>query len=159
MLEVAEEPVLLDPGCVEEDEARDRERERDVQVRRRRLQEKEEPAEAGQENEEEKRADDRQVFLAVMRNVLLDDIAQKVHEDLEHVLRAAGSILAIAPRHEEGKNGAEKEDDEGHRDVIRNPAKKLAMLPSGRDAAHVECLLYTSPSPRDRTRSRMPSSA
>src|SRR5450830_1879125 len=138
MLEVAEEPVLPDPGCVEEDEARDRERERDVQVRRRRLQEKEEPAEAGQENEEEKRADDRQVFLAVMRNVLLDDIAQKVHEDLEHVLRAAGSILAIAPRHEEGKNGAEKEDDEGHRDVIRNPAKKLAMLPSGRDAAHVE---------------------
>ena len=35
---------------------------------------------------------------------------------------------------------------------------------SGRDAANFEeviydCLLYTSPSPRDRTRSRMPSSA
>ena len=27
------------------------------------------------------------------------------------------------------------------------------------DAEHLGCLLYTSPSPRDRTRSRMPSSA
>ena len=32
----------------------------------------------------------------------------------------------------------------------------LAALAAGR---HVVCLLYTSPSPRDRTRSRMPSSA
>ena len=30
---------------------------------------------------------------------------------------------------------------------------------SGSIAAHNACLLYTSPSPRDRTRSRMPSSA
>ena len=29
----------------------------------------------------------------------------------------------------------------------------------GGDAFHLACLLYTSPSPRDRTRSRMPSSA
>ena len=32
-------------------------------------------------------------------------------------------------------------------------------LPGQRGALHPLCLLYTSPSPRDRTRSRMPSSA
>ena len=35
----------------------------------------------------------------------------------------------------------------------------LACLRPGDDALHMSCLLYTSPSPRDRTRSRMPSSA
>ena len=30
---------------------------------------------------------------------------------------------------------------------------------SGKSSSHGSCLLYTSPSPRDRTRSRMPSSA
>src|ERR1035437_1645944 len=122
MLEVAEEPVLLDPGGVEEEEARDRERERDVQVRRRRLQEEEEPAEVAQEDEEEERPGDRQVLLAVMRNVLLDDIAQKVHEDLEHVLRGAGCVLAVAPGREEEEHRAEKEDDDRHGNVVRNPA-------------------------------------
>ena len=29
----------------------------------------------------------------------------------------------------------------------------------GEHPQHIDCLLYTSPSPRDRTRSRMPSSA
>ena len=36
-------------------------------------------------------------------------------------------------------------------DIWKDPAKAKEMLQS--------CLLYTSPSPRDRTRSRMPSSA
>ena len=40
---------------------------------------------------------------------------------------------------------------------------KVAFFAAGRAIAekwaHVACLLYTSPSPRDRTRSRMPSSA
>ena len=35
----------------------------------------------------------------------------------------------------------------------------IASVPAGRVADVVDCLLYTSPSPRDRTRSRMPSSA
>ena len=43
------------------------------------------------------------------------------------------------------------------KDIIRSVADPLAKLTS---AIHVYgCLLYTSPSPRDRTRSRMPSSA
>ena len=36
---------------------------------------------------------------------------------------------------------------------------KMLLFRSGIDAEGYVCLLYTSPSPRDRTRSRMPSSA
>ena len=35
----------------------------------------------------------------------------------------------------------------------------MIKIPSGYDEPILVCLLYTSPSPRDRTRSRMPSSA
>ena len=39
-------------------------------------------------------------------------------------------------------------------------ARCLASMPNKQGAALIAiCLLYTSPSPRDRTRSRMPSSA
>ena len=53
---------------------------------------------------------------------------------------------------------------DGHRVTVlaRNPSK----LPPGKYSLTIQlgdvldaCLLYTSPSPRDRTRSRMPSSA
>jgi len=40
-------------------------------------------------------------------------------------------------------------------DLLPEPAKELAA----KGAVACSCLLYTSPSPRDRTRSRMPSSA
>ena len=39
---------------------------------------------------------------------------------------------------------------------LRKHQKDIAK---GKDVAYWDCLLYTSPSPRDRTRSRMPSSA
>ena len=38
-------------------------------------------------------------------------------------------------------------------------ASKFAMVPVLTAGIYLVCLLYTSPSPRDRTRSRMPSSA
>ena len=37
--------------------------------------------------------------------------------------------------------------------------KLIDVLENSKDEVSVPCLLYTSPSPRDRTRSRMPSSA
>ena len=37
--------------------------------------------------------------------------------------------------------------------------KKGVIIKSGTEVGFLNCLLYTSPSPRDRTRSRMPSSA
>ena len=46
---------------------------------------------------------------------------------------------------------------------IKNRPSNKPMIIVGSDIAQIEklvdCLLYTSPSPRDRTRSRMPSSA
>ena len=42
---------------------------------------------------------------------------------------------------------------------LRNPETEISIAVVGKYAQHKDCLLYTSPSPRDRTRSRMPSSA
>ena len=39
------------------------------------------------------------------------------------------------------------------------PATNASRWPNNNDGVKMVCLLYTSPSPRDRTRSRMPSSA
>ena len=47
--------------------------------------------------------------------------------------------------------------DEGARKAIEDNELRLASQPSVDIKSY--CLLYTSPSPRDRTRSRMPSSA
>ena len=47
-----------------------------------------------------------------------------------------------------------------HEEVMSGPGKGMIMEAKMNDYQQVEgCLLYTSPSPRDRTRSRMPSSA
>ena len=53
-----------------------------------------------------------------------------------------------------------QEEDKG--DPQSQQEHLMAMVRSLREspiAIHTACLLYTSPSPRDRTRSRMPSSA
>jgi anthranilate phosphoribosyltransferase len=49
-----------------------------------------------------------------------------------------------------------------HAHRIEVPGRCVDIVGTGGDRAHtvnISCLLYTSPSPRDRTRSRMPSSA
>ena len=59
-------------------------------------------------------------------------------------------------------------DEDGHRLVVRNGFHEPREVTTAAGAIPVRaprvndkrtCLLYTSPSPRDRTRSRMPSSA
>ena len=44
-------------------------------------------------------------------------------------------------------------------DGVSDAARSFALTLTGSITATNTCLLYTSPSPRDRTRSRMPSSA
>ena len=71
------------------------------------------------------------------------------------ILRRCDAVSVVAFRFGSSTNdrgGEETRDDRPPRD-IRESRKKLALG----DAE--TCLLYTSPSPRDRTRSRMPSSA
>ena len=43
--------------------------------------------------------------------------------------------------------------------IITGPVEALPLIRRISAEAYKNCLLYTSPSPRDRTRSRMPSSA
>ena len=43
--------------------------------------------------------------------------------------------------------------------VTSDPSMNQSILDEGMKEIDSSCLLYTSPSPRDRTRSRMPSSA
>ena len=57
-----------------------------------------------------------------------------------------------------------KEDDElkeSYQQSIKNKKERQANMQSDNQEIeeYLNCLLYTSPSPRDRTRSRMPSSA
>ena len=47
----------------------------------------------------------------------------------------------------------------GYVNVNHEHAQALAVMHAAGRATSASCLLYTSPSPRDRTRSRMPSSA
>src|SRR5665811_591544 len=49
--------------------------------------------------------------------------------------------------------------ESAHRTVVQKRMKQSGQRWSWKGAQHMLCLLYTSPSPRDRTRSRMPSSA
>ena len=48
---------------------------------------------------------------------------------------------------------------QGQKMAFANIVTIMNQICAGLSAAHAACLLYTSPSPRDRTRSRMPSSA
>ena len=54
-------------------------------------------------------------------------------------------------------NGFNKEERVAFEDILEGFNDALVL--SNSDSIYNSCLLYTSPSPRDRTRSRMPSSA
>ena len=73
------------------------------------------------------------------------------------------AVVDTAPKEEkteqetitEEKAEPEKKDDEKLEDYSKGVQARIAKL----TRKMRDCLLYTSPSPRDRTRSRMPSSA
>ena len=76
------------------------------------------------------------------------------------ILRKVGRMGPIGVNHlsqafggPKNRGAAPNRAAAGSRNVIRSSLQQLE------DAGLVTCLLYTSPSPRDRTRSRMPSSA
>ena len=76
---------------------------------------------------------------------------ERVELDLDDI---QGLVLRSRPEPYVGAHAMlTVEEAEGGRDFVRRLAEHVT---SAQDWA---CLLYTSPSPRDRTRSRMPSSA
>ena len=103
----------------------------------------------------------------------------------EHILEMAGALVRVRDGKVEvlsdpkvkwcplrsGLYGHEAESRETVESVLRSHIEELGMYGSHRvlelserpvsfgASEMIACLLYTSPSPRDRTRSRMPSSA
>ena len=76
-----------------------------------------------------------------------------------HRLFDTGDFTVALAHYEECRACGEAIADEEQRKHVLGPAIGMlgaAYLSLGR---YDDCLLYTSPSPRDRTRSRMPSSA
>ena len=72
----------------------------------------------------------------------------------EHSLAELEALIATLPLCSTGRVFIEVPDDTWPTDLAVPPR----MIVTWRDRSS-HCLLYTSPSPRDRTRSRMPSSA
>ena len=70
--------------------------------------------------------------------------------------------LGMYPNNEDSPTDLEESFNSTHivYDLVYNPLKtKFLEMAEKQGAEIIDCLLYTSPSPRDRTRSRMPSSA
>ena len=67
------------------------------------------------------------------------------------------------PGDETDKEGTLATDEHTLRERValwaQNPSERMEVRVDGTVQHRYNCLLYTSPSPRDRTRSRMPSSA
>ena len=94
-------------------------------------------------------------------NTAILERLEKVVETLQDNSVKMGQLLAV---HDEKLDKQDRIDavlfekiESLHRAVDRET--ELIRKGCERDIRKVDCLLYTSPSPRDRTRSRMPSSA
>ena len=80
------------------------------------------------------------------------------------VLTAAMGPLPLSPENLTHSVMAELAEDvkarlESAQDAVEGSQQQAMLRPFSTGTASSTCLLYTSPSPRDRTRSRMPSSA
>ena len=80
------------------------------------------------------------------KGMLTDEIVEFKTQNVSNIIQMGGTILKTA-------RCKEFQTPEGRKQAYDNLVKE------GIDALVVICLLYTSPSPRDRILSRMPSSA
>ena len=96
---------------------------------------------------------------AIALNQNLDIALEIIHEfHPEHVFISEENINTDHPIFSSGSKILTCLED--LKVVIQNPAVEIVISAiSGFSGLQSSCLLYTSPSPRDRTRSRMPSSA
>jgi len=76
------------------------------------------------------------------------------------VLAFALIMTTGCAKQEEAQEGETQSTDQEEKAKVELPAAVAKAIEDNVPKAQIEnCLLYTSPSPRDRTRSRMPSSA
>ena len=98
--------------------------------------------------------------LAIKEQLLLVQLAREENKANMGSSRASSSRMSGSEVGHVMRTGRYRNPD--HRDAIADALP--TVTPGGRDAKGVvavwsDCLLYTSPSPRDRSLSRMPSSA
>ena len=101
--------------------------------------------------------------MAISKDDILSAIEEMSVMDLVELISAieekfgvtAAAAVAAAPAAAGGADAGEAAEEKDDFDVVLTAAgdQKVQVIKA------VSCLLYTSPSPRDRTRSRMPSSA
>ena len=80
-------------------------------------------------------------------------VANYIPEGIDILLHSENGFIGLGPNPEPGKEDL---------DIVNAGGLPASVVPGGAffdSAMSFTCLLYTSPSPRDRTRSRMPSSA
>ena len=70
---------------------------------------------------------------------------------------APAQVWASAEKQEEGQKAEKATDEKTEKDAVEGTVRPSDYVLQPQES--YSCLLYTSPSPRDRTRSRMPSSA
>ena len=88
----------------------------------------------------------------------------KMKEGAQQAAQAGGAKLLTGAGKSDGDNAGQVTALEnmiaaGAKTVLITPSDAKAIVPSIKKARDKGCLLYTSPSPRDATLSRMPSSA
>ena len=81
--------------------------------------------------------------------------SSKLREQLSETEQQLRTDLAT----KDGELMAEKAESSKLREQLSETEQQLRTDLATKDGELMACLLYTSPSPRDRTRSRMPSSA
>ena len=89
--------------------------------------------------------------------------AEAIARDVEKQRDALELLAKLRSNVDERFGAAERDAEKGLSELetrvraYNDAARRLRIVP--RSAKHADCLLYTSPSPRDATLSRMPSSA
>ena len=96
-----------------------------------------------------------------IKTILVVDDSPTERHLLTQLLQSAGYEVSTAEGGDEGVERAKQsKPDLVIMDVVMPGTNGFqATRALSRDETTKDCLLYTSPSPRDRTRSRMPSSA
>ena len=98
------------------------------------------------------------ILVLMLTLLLISTIPQLGHLEEEWSESIEGTSLSEKVE-DSGDEQSTNENDLAENETTENETTEEAFVESDQDESSSDCLLYTSPSPRDRTRSRMPSSA